>query len=1339
MKRFACFLFILLPLFVSGNIYTPNFRIINSENGLSNNTVRCIAKDADGFIWFGTYDGLCRYDGSAIKTYKRVQGSANTLNNNHVPSILSTSGKELYIGTRKGLNRFVKEEESFRTVEFVESTSRIRKKSTVEVSSIQERARRMVVSTLGQGLLLYEPESTMFQQVELVGDSRYLYIPAMAFKSDHALYLSIERRGIYRYDFQTKTTVLITDKIKHSLSMLYANGLLMIGTNTGLYLYDEKNDGLTKDSSLPGMNSPVQFIRRDVGNVVWIGTESKGIYLKSLANGTMQHITAGYGGSSLSSEGVYCMFVDESGFVWIGTMRGGVEVWNPKGQEFHSKKNSLSKNPASNFINGFLETSPGILWLGTDGGGLQQYNLNQDRFETNPILDRLNAAIGNTVITMVKDKQGSIWFGTYGYGLYRYDLRTQTIRNYNASRSGLGSDYIWSLCIDSKGELWVGSVTGGGLMRYDEKSDRFEQQRVRAENAISLLDIGNGTMILGDFTSLVVFDRSRNKQMVFRTNSPVRALYRDRQNTIWVGTEGNGLMTLDLTHGRLTPANPKLNYLKRSSVVSIVEDAQMNLWIGTFNGLYRYHYPTEELTSFNKSDGIQGEQFNYSSVVKTGNGTLLFGGINGFTFFDPTKIGTDRKKYPLQLIDLSIHNASVFSDKKKSSGFYQMLSEKKLRIKSKDAYLRFDFIALSYDNPDKVQYSYMMEGVDKSWVIAGNSRSANYSALRPGKYRFKVRYAVQPDQWNPDTLELRIQVIPPVYRTWWAYLLYALGIGFLVRLVLKIQKQQHDLKQELMMADLKEEQIRQVQHMREQFFINISHELRTPLTLIIPPLKDSLNSEPYVPPVKTSLQSVYNNANRLLLLINRLLLFRKTEMYNNTLKLQRLDFIDFAGKVHDNFRQIALRRNISYDFKAPDQPFMFRFDPEKMEIILYNLLSNAFKYTPEFGSIELEIVWLGESELKLSVRDTGCGIPPEKIRHVIDRFYSSDKSAGIGIGLSLVKSYAELHHGVLTIQSKPDKGSCFDIVFDLRTGLEQTTDFAEETGEYLPSRDMVELVKIDTQLYIDQHTRDSIDSSHSSKPKILLVEDNQEILEYLKRIVLETGMFEVMEASNGKAALKSVKRNYPDIIISDIHMPEMDGIECCRQIKSDEETNHIYFILITADLFDETENRALQCGADEFITKPFDKTKVLNKIMTIFNYHRKMRTYYENRIVFGETEADGGSTNTSFIDKCIQVVRDNYQSDDLSPQWLAQHLFMSQSALYKKIKLFTGKSINEFIRSIKLCIASELILEGKLSISEIAAEVGIYDNKYFRECFRKQYGVIPSKYRLKDSPGTNEN
>jgi signal transduction histidine kinase/ligand-binding sensor domain-containing protein/CheY-like chemotaxis protein len=1318
----ALFLLILFTAIeASATIYTPYFKNITIENGLSNNTVRSITKDADGFMWFGTYDGLCRYDGINFKTYRK-EGNNISLNSNKISVLFSNSQNQLYVGTRKGLNLYNPKNETFNPIKYREFNTDSIRNSTKEITNILEDGfQNMYVSTLGEGLLVYNAKEKEFKQIVLLGNNHNLMVRSMAITSNGQIYLGIDDYGIYKYDLKTGLISLVNNSILQSNYIYNYHGIFLIGTFNGLYELNVNSGTLNKFLDLPELSGSIQFIKEDNNNVLWICTENNGIVLYDYKKKTVQHIPAGYNNSLLSSEGIYCVYIDDKNMVWIGMMLGGVEEWNPTQKQFFSRRNIRSNSPASNFITCFVEIDQNTLWLGSDGGGMQQFSLLNDDFFENDVQHIINSIAGKAVITMVKDKYQNIWMGTYGNGLIMYNITTHKIERYTTENSSIKSNYVWSLFIDKEENLWIGCVSDQGLFRFNYNKKTIESINLEQKNIISITQSNSNEILLGSYTRLIVYEPKIQKSITYSSEGPVRAICQDKTGTIWIGTEGSGIFNFYPKTGELKPVKSSLSYLAKSNIMAIVEDDQSNLWISTSSGLFRYNYSDDVLTTYDKRDGLQSSQFLYSSVLKTYNNKLFFGGINGFSFFDPNKITTESEKILLRVTDFSIHDKSIFKDIIKNAKTIEMLSNRNIKLKYNDAYIRFDFTAISYDNPEKIQFEYLLEGHDKNWNNNGSNRSANYSGLKQGNYTFKVRCATQPNNWNDNILEIQLTVLPPFYQTWWAFLFYILFVEGIIYIAFRV-----------LQADLKKEQIKQVQLMREQFFINISHELRTPLTLIIPPIKDSLNSEPYTPLSQIELKSVFNNANRLLLLINKLLLFRKNEMGKNQLMVIQTDIIDFARKIYANFSQIAHKRNIGYRFIALDEPILFWFDKDKMEIILYNLLSNAFKYTSDFGDIELVINKTADNALAIHVRDNGIGIAPKDMEHIFNHFYTSNEHSGFGIGLSLVKSYAELLHGKLSVNSELGKGSDFYIEFDLSvqyTQGEMANDFTTTT--HLPSEDLVELFNDDTQHYLNQDNDGIIELSDSTMPKILLVEDNLEILLYMKKILLETGRFEVCEALNGKIALKTALKIFPDLIISDIHMPEMNGLELCKAIKDNIETNHIYFILITADIYDATERKGFQFGADEFITKPFDKTKLINKISTLFNYQQKIRKYFENRIILGKLYPEPNSINSGFIEKCIGIVRNNYSSDDFSLQALVQKTNMSQSALYKKIKLCTGKSINEFIRTIKLSIASEHILEGKMNITEIANEIGMYDLKYFRECFKKQYGINPSEYKIR--------
>ncbi len=971
--------------------------------------------------------------------------------------------------------------------------------------------------------------------------------------------------------------------------------------------------------------------------------------------------------------------------------------------------------------------------MSSDGGGIHQYNLATQSFEENPSLEKINALAGDAVISLIKDDFNNIWIGSYGNGLIRYNLSSRSLKRYTKEDSNLSSNFVWSLYVDQSGQLWIGTITYGGFASFNYNKDQIEKINIQTDNVLVIKELSDNKIALGCYNGIIIYEPDVKKSIFFSTNYAVRSIIETDEQKLLIGSETDGLKYVDLVKGDIIPVSNPLESLNENIITAIIADVNKNLWISTSNGLFRYMEHSKELDIYNTKDGIQGMEFNFSSVLQTLSGKLLFGGTNGFTFFDPLKIVPDTTRYPLLITDFSIHNQSVFSGPEQKSELLDMLKNKNIVLKYNQGNFSFDFIAISFNNPSIIKYAYMLEGIENSWNYTSSNRSAYYSRLAPGKYTFKIKYATQLNLWNNTPLEIKIRVLPPFYMTWWAYSAYFIIITLIILIIIRIQRRENKLKQDLTLADIKEEHTKELQTMREQFFINISHELRTPLTLIISPLKDFINSHPFNPPNLTELQNIYSNANRLLSLINRLLLFRKTEMGKNTLRVSMLDIVWFSRKIFDSFNHLAQKKDIDYSFSSTNESVNFLFDPEKMEIILYNLLSNAFKYTPEGGAIILQLEYKPDDQIRIKVSDSGCGIEENEFDKIIQRFYSSNKLAGIGIGLSLVKNYTELMGGTLHIESKVGIGSSFSMLFNLRAMYKDSEIEPEAKKLYTPSQTMIENIE---NIYLS--TKEQIKSSsidnNGKIAKILIVEDNKEISDYIKKCLSVTQKYEILEAEDGISALNIARSELPEIIISDIHMPNMNGLELCESIKNNIETNHIYFILITADVLESTENKGLSMGADEFITKPFDSIKLLNKVNTIQKYYQKTREHFETQIQSYSPATREHSINNDFINMCITNVRSKYNSENFNPITLAQMMNMSHSSLYKKIKLFTGQSVSEFIRTIRLTIAAELIQEGKLTISEIAFEVGISDSKYFRQCFKKQYGTLPSDYNKKNPP-----
>ena len=1323
---------------LSAKIYNPLFENYSLDNGLSQCYVPCITKDSYGFMWFGTYDGLNRFDGLNFKVFKHNSKDPNSLSCNAITSIFFENKNTLWVGTRQGLNRM-----DICTNQFYPTF--IRTSDTPKVAPIdknisvivESKTHQLYIGTDQLGLLKYDRSKERFLLLPLVTSEgkkiKNYSVYTATFDDKNRLFLYIGGYGLCT--LTNKNEIIVLNPYSQRVnSMCYYNGGLYIGGDKGLCFYDVRKNTIEKLLWIPEIQGTIHHLLADRNGILWIGTETNGIVLYNPKTQEVDAINSGYGNEYLSSSSIYYIFQDKQNEFWIGTMRGGIDHWNPNRPQFNSKQNKLNNATSLNVVNTFVEIDRNTIWAGTDGSGIQQFDRQKSEFVENPVVRKINQICGKAVIRMIKDKEGNVWIGSYGYGLTKYNLKTRRLDHYDKTNSSLQSDYLWSIFEDKRGTIWLGCLNDACLMHYDKiKKDFIADVKLSGDGvgSISESEATEGNLLIGTFSGALIFNPVKHKFYKILDGKRIICMHQDKDANLWLGTEADGLKIYHLKTKVMESFDPQMSFLKDEHIMTIMEDDRCNMWISTNNGLYCYNYRSKSKAIFSKADGLQSNQFTDGAALKTKDHVFFWGGINGITILNPALYNPKKPDFNLVLLDVKIMNKSLGRNSGKYLFPNNMAEVKNIVVPYNEAYIGFDFIAISYPNSEKVEYAYFLEGVDKDWNYVGNNRSAYYSKLKEGEYIFRVKNTDNMGNWSDKQLVIKVKVLPPLYRTWWAYILYLTLIVLILWGILKFQNKQNQLKQNLVMSKLKEQQNLELIQMKEKFFTNISHELRTPLTLIIPPLKDALSQIPFIPLKKAELTSIFSNASRLLSLINQLLLFRKNEMANSKLYISEADIVEFSKEVFDHFSLMANRRKIKYIFDSEVEKLPYLFDKNKMEIILYNLLSNAFKFTKSEGCIKFHIGNPKQGILTIQMSDTGDGMTKTEVEKIFNQFYSSDRKSGIGIGLSLVNDYVSLHHGSITVDSEYQQGTSFILNFPINAGYEANEFERIDSHEYSASEEIEELMELDVDIQEKENTPViHVDQISSDAPSILIVEDNMEIRKYIRDILYKNNWQNIIEADNGRQGLMLAKEFYPDVIISDIYMDQMDGKELCRQIKSDVETSHIYVILITADASEATEEKGLACGADEFVTKPFSSVKLMNKIKTLFNYRDHLRKYFQDKLTFNKQQKEVTSDASAiFIDQCISLVKSRYSDESFTVLEFAQAMNMSHSALYKKIKICTGKSINEFIRTIKLSIAAELILKDELSLGDIIAEVGIYDMKYFRECFKKEFGVAPRDYK----------
>ena len=821
----------------------------------------------------------------------------------------------------------------------------------------------------------------------------------------------------------------------------------------------------------------------------------------------------------------------------------------------------------------------------------------------------------------------------------------------------------------------------------------------------------------------------------------------DRSGNFWVGTEGGGLILFNRTQGKIIARYTTDEGLCSNSILTILEDAAGNLWMSTFNGIAKFNPKNKTFKNYYKGDGLQSNQFNYHAALKLRSGEFAFGGINGFSLFRPENIVAATGNPKIFVTDVKVANTSLEKD---PSLDIQTNSNRieLIRIPFNKAVLSFEFAALEYSAPDKIQYAYYMQGSDKDWNYCGNSRKVVYSHLSEGTYTFRVKNTNAEGQWNKSTVQISIIVLPPWYRTWWAYLMYVAMIGAAVYFYLQYRSKQTRLQYEVKIAKLNaenerserekehaerekerilNEKEREINEKKISFFTNISHEFRTPLTLIINPVKALLEKNSGEQKDRGELNIVYRNARRMLSLVDQLLLFRKAESGLDIIKPAKLNLHDLAYEVYLCFIQQAKAQRIDYVFECANKDVTIYADREKLEIILYNLLSNALKYTSPEGSIWFSIAE-GTDDVAIKVEDNGAGIPAETGERLFDKFYKAERTktssrAGFGIGLFLVKNFTELHGGTISYQSEEGQGTTFTLL--LQKGRAH---FGAEViiSETATAPQLLETLKEEEEIGENNAGEEPLTELVSEKPSILIIDDDESIRQYLVRLFKD--IYIIYQAENGEAGLATAQKYLPDLIISDIHMKEMSGIGLCRAVKENDQLSHIPVILLTGATSDELRLQGVEGGADDYIVKPFDSKLLLARVVTLLKNRNTVQKYFYNEITLNKNEFKVSSEYREFLDKCIAIVEKHLKDKNFSVQTLLNEMGMSHSNLLRKIKSISGQPVNIFIRSIRLRKAAELFINTDYSIKETAYTVGIRDIKYFREQFNKLFGMNPSDY-----------
>ncbi len=1313
-----------------------SFDIYTQEDGLPNNQIQSIFQDSKGWMWIGTSQGLSRFDGYGFVNYLSQDGDSTAMLGNLVRVIKEDYKGNLLVGTETGgLNIFDREQEIF-----IKPLLKIPEFQYREVSVNDILEDEDYNYWLATGFDVLIMDSLMqVKHLQPANDDVSLegvFIRELKLDNQGQVWIGTDE-GLFF--FNTKSKKLEYFELPFGKSQfrqiweiyLDRDGEIWIGTYTaGLFIIDPVSKKYRKIDLEPELSrtETVKAISQGTFGEYWIGTRG-GLFKYSKEEGVNQYFRHNQQEArSLSNNSILSLYHDAHGETWIGT-RGGLNLLARSKQVFHNYTALPGNNRFlnSSIIYAFWIDDQERIWIGTEDGGINIYDPQKKRYEyitTNPSIP--NPISQNCIKAFLDDGYGKLWVATYMGGMDVIDLKTRKVANFRADPTRKGSisdNRVWDLCLDQNKNIWI--VTTGGLDRFDRASGSFiHYPQVNGNEYLLWIEPDSqGNLWMGSTDEVIIYNPQNSSVKRFPEHS--RNMYEDSGNRIWIATTDRGIALYSANSGALKYYNEE-DGLANNQSLCILEDNNNQLWISTTNGLSKFDPVRGVFQSFTSKDGLGNNQFCYGAAYKTNLGDLLFGSIEGFNLFNPLEIIGMDIDVPLAFTDLKIFNKSVSIGEGKKPVLTKSISETRhLVLNYTQDVFTLEFAALNYAGSANNLYSYKLEGFNRDWIGPAKDRIAPFTNLNPGDYTLRIKRVLRGSQAESKELQMAITILPPFWKTNWFISLIIVTILALVYLLVRFFTNREKLKNQLVLERVNARKLHELDMMKLKFFTNISHEIRTPLTLILGPLEKMLKEKSENTELSDNLKLMHRNAENLNKLINQLLDFRKLQTGNLKLNLTEADIVSFIRNIVNSFNDYAIEKDIKLSFHTLKKRLFVAFDPDKIEKILNNLLSNAFKFTDAGGSISVNLSLIfdsghddftetGEEKqfIEINIKDTGKGISNSNLEKIFMRFFQSDESdqnAGAGIGLSLVKELVQLHKGDVYVSSKPGKGTKFTIRIPYNMAQEEVR--KESKQEVL--------------------LREPEDEMQSQEPSydtrvMLIVDDNADVRQFIRSHF--NAFYKIYEASNGEEGWKLALEHIPDIVVSDIIMPKTDGYELCRRLKNDERTSHIPVLLLTAMHSKEHELKGLTTGADDYITKPFDLSVLQVKVDNMLSMRDLLREKYTATMVLQPTNVVLSSPDERFLQKVIDVIEENISDSELDIENFAVKVGVSRMQLYRKLHALTNMTVKEFIRNIRLKRATQLLEQKQLTISEIAYEVGFKDLSHFRKCFKREYGMSATEY-----------
>lgn len=1352
MIRFAYF--IILILFFS-QTHAQNgdyiFKHLSSSNGLSQSSVISIHQDKLGQIWLGTRDGLNKYDGNTFTVYKNNPKDTASISNSDILTIEEDKYGSIWVGTYSGLNKYDPLKNRFKRYFHNNTTSSL---SNNTIWSVEELKGGAVWVGTSNGLSIYNREDDNFKTLF------YSSQDSSSIPGNYVLSIFQSKKGDVYVGTSQGLAKWIKDKNSYSFRRYNQElfiqdiiedeaGNLWIGTkNNGLYKLNTQADKLESynGKGVDEIGTDIRALTIDEKSKLWIGTYN-GLAIINTQGEVRKVVNKPFKGTSLSKNTIKSLYTDKKGSVWIGAYYGGINIWDNANANFISYNKDGSENQLSyDVVSSIEKDKSDKLYFGTEGGGISvlDYNSKKANYINSSNFNELPS--DNIKALLFSSKNENLWIGTYNEGLAVFDVREKEFVNAlipDSLRNLLNDTGVYS--IKQEDELiWIGTF-GKGLIKFNKSRNVFEVYEHFVDDPTSLSSNRIRTILIDSKENIwaatqkglnkIASNETTNKATIEHffysrkdnAGDDVLSVFEDSKGIVWVGTKSKGLFFYE--NGAFKPVGLSPNSEEVIAPIhAILEDKNYNLWLSTNEGILKYDPVTKESELENQSEGLISNEFNNNASLKFTEDLFFFGGPVGVSSFNPNKIVLNDYSPQVILTDFKVKNESLNTGKRdildKSITYTEAVN-----LSYDNANFSISFAIPNFINSSSNKYAYRLVGLEDEWTNT-TKNEVNYTIQNAGTYTFEVKGANNDAVWNAEPTTLIIEVQPAPWKSVWAFILYALLIGLALYGLIWIMKSKTKLRHELELEQVEKDRRQAVTNAKVQFFTNISHEFRTPLTLILGPLQQLLSNYKGSNKMYKKLLVVESNANHLLQLINRLMDFRKLEDNQFNLEAAEGNIVKFLKEIYLSFDEFAQDGHYNYTFETSDEEILVYYDRGKLERVFYNLISNAFRYTPNGGSIHLRLQ-KEDTHIAISVEDSGIGIASENMDKVFDRFFEIEKpkanqpyNQGTGIGLSIAKNIVKLHKGSIVVNSEGiNQGSVFQV--KLQLGKEHLSE--EEIIKDFKFSDDLSLYATQVKksdLLLKRDIEDLV--IDKERETILIVEDNTPLRSFIKNLLKDD--YNILEAENGKVAMKIALKHMPNLIISDVIMPEMVGTELCTQIKTNLKTSHIPVILLTSRSSLIYKVEGLESGADDYISKPFDTKEFILRVKNHLDSTKRLKNKFIHENKLAPAELTLSSMDEELLEKALRIVEEHIDDEQFNIPIFSAELGVSRTMLFTKIKAWTNYTPNEFIIEIRMKRAAQLLEQGKINVSQVSYKVGFRSPKYFAKCFQKKYELTPSQY-----------